>query len=130
MVIRPLDVDGFRHTTAGPFYHSAFQYDNGNNSGYNPNSAGQGVVGGDVGVSRIVTSQYQKVGVYLDDNILSQAEAKLRDQWDQRITPDAAGYWLLFHNCHDYTNAVLAEYNRLSSVQSNSQSSNIGRNMK
>jgi RHS repeat-associated protein len=120
---RPLDVTGLRNTTFGPFYHSAFRYDDGKISGYNPDPDHPGVarVGGDIRVKQSVTDQYHNVGAYLDDDILRQAEANIKPQWDQHMNSSNPNYSLFFHNCHDYTAAVMNEYNNIvSRINSNS----------
>jgi hypothetical protein len=111
---RPLDFFGLRDTTIGPLYHSSFIYDNGQISGYNPdrNNTNTGRVGSDQADPTMI-SKYQQVGQYLQDDILLKAEANVRNQWDQYTNPNAPGYSLPLHNCHDYTSAVLNEYNTL-----------------
>ncbi|KQC11411.1 MAG: hypothetical protein APR62_01650 [Smithella sp. SDB] len=122
--IRPLDFLGFRDTTAGPFYHSNFIYDDGKNSGYNPDrKTGLAVVGPDQ-AKEDMTAKYQTVGVYLQDDILRQAESNLKSAWNQTTNPNAPDYSLLFHNCHDYTGAVLKEYDTL--LVSSQLSSKLG----
>jgi RHS repeat-associated protein len=109
---RPLNIPGLRDTTRGPFHHDRFIYDDGTDSGYyddstvRPDDAPQDLI-----------DQYVNVGEYLDDDVLRQAEANIRNQWDRRVPPDKRGwimlYDLLLHNCQDYADAVMEEYDRL-----------------
>jgi hypothetical protein len=110
---RPLDIGGLRNTTAGPFHHDRFLYDNGSDSGYysdskvRPDNADE------------MINKYQNVGEHLDDNILYQAEQNIRAQWDKNVNPNAKRYGLLSHNCRGYADAVMNEYNRISTPRKN-----------
>ena len=105
---RPLDRAGLRDTTIGDLHHDAFQYTDGHDSGYYDDSTVRPDRGSDY-----VQNQYDRVGPMLNDNILSQAEANIRNDWDQDFNPNAPEYDEWNHNCQDYCDAVLDEYNRL-----------------
>jgi len=111
---RPLDIFGLRHITFGPFHHDSFAYDDGTNSGYyadsrvRPDNASQDLM-----------DRYHDVGGNLQDDVLRQAEQNVRDQWDQGTNPNAEEYKLFTHNCQDYADAVIEEYNRLIAERNN-----------
>ena len=59
-------------------------------------------------------NKYQNVGEELDDNILYQAEQNIKNQWDRSANKNAEDYSLLFHNCQDYADVVMEEYDKIS----------------
>jgi len=73
-------------------------------------------------VNPYVTKQYKDIGDHLDDDILRQAENNLKPQWDQNTNLNAPDYVLMCHNCHNYTDAVIHEYNRTKNMQNSTQS--------
>jgi len=101
--IRPLDVTGLRNTTAYPFNHAGFIYDDGRDSGY----YADGQVRRD---NSPIANKYESTGQYLQDDILHQAENNINVKWN---TGNPDDYSKFTHNCHDYTNAVLNEYDRV-----------------
>ena len=105
---RPLDTWGLRNTTAGPFHHDRFLYNDGSDSGYYDDST----VGADNTPEKMI-NKYQNLGKELDDNILYQAEQNIKNQWDRSVNKTAEKYNLLFHNCQDYADAVMGEYDRI-----------------
>lgn len=86
-------------TDAGPLHHSQIEYDDGTNSGYFPSGVGEDSE----------AAQLECPGPHYRDDLIRQAEESLKhtNEWD------ANDYNLFFHNCHDYSDAVLDEYERL-----------------
>jgi len=116
--MRPLDVDGLRSTTWGPFYHVRFRYDDGTDFGYG--YGGRAVVQLD---ETSIANRYHRVGVYLDDAILHQARMNIDWDWNKLVNPSAPDYDWASRSCKDYGRAVINEYNRL--AQANGTSSGI-----
>ena len=117
---RPLDKFGLRNTTVGPLHHDRFLYDNGDDSGYYRDST----VGDD---RSSLVGKYQNVGEHLDDDLLRQAETNVSQFWDRSEYPDVEKYELLWHNCQDYCDAVIAEYDVLKAMREfGSVTSHIG----
>jgi RHS repeat-associated protein len=107
---RPLDTWGLRNTTAGSFHHDRFLYNDGSDSGYYDDST----VRADNAPETMI-NKYQNVGEELDDNILNQAEQNVKNQWDRNVNNTAEEYSLFSHNCQDYADTVMGEYDRIRS---------------
>ena len=117
---RPLDKFGLRNTTVGPLHHDRFLYDNGDDFGYYRDSRVRNDRSSLVG-------KYQNVGEHLDDDLLRQAETNVSQFWDRSEYPDVEKYELLWHNCQDYCDAVIAEYDVLKAMREfGSVTSHIG----
>ncbi|OHB53187.1 MAG: hypothetical protein A2Y12_06795 [Planctomycetes bacterium GWF2_42_9] len=108
---RPLDTWGFRHIKLYPYHHDRFLYDDGDDSGYYDDSR----VKKDP-ASKKLQKRYERIGRWLDDKLLRQAEKNVRKNWDIKTNPKVEKYKLMgkkHKNCQDYCDAVEEEYLRL-----------------
>lgn len=106
---RPLDIWGLRDTTAGPFHHDRFRFDDGTENGYYSDSRVR-----DDDAPQELIDKYENVGEYLDDDTLKEAVENVRPRWDRPEGSTVEEYGGLGHNCQDYADEVMDEYNRLS----------------
>ena len=105
---RPLDTPGLRHTTAGPFHHDRILFDDGTESGYYSDSRVK-----DDPASKKLKNRYKNVGEYLQDEILKEAVNNVKPKWNYSKDSLVNEYDLWNHNCQDYVDSVLKEYERL-----------------
>ena len=110
---RPLDNFILQYTTSGPFHHDRFLFDDGTESGYYDDST----VKDDPAPKKLI-KKYENVGEDLQDDILKQAVENIRPKWNRTEDSLVNNYKLTnirgqSHNCHDYADDVMAEYNRL-----------------
>ncbi|MBF0250113.1 MAG: hypothetical protein HQL35_05710 [Alphaproteobacteria bacterium] len=113
---RPLDFPVLDGTTVGPLQHEGFEYDNKDTSGY----YNDGTVGPDKAGTKVM-EQRKKVGPYLEDDVLKQAEKNLKWEWDKTVNPNAKNYCIGLNDCQDYVDAVEKEYYRLLKERSKKQ---------
>jgi RHS repeat-associated protein len=111
-LVSPAGTVFVRNTTMGSLHHDRFLYNDGTDSGYYSDSK----VRPDDAPQSFIDS-YENVGAYLHDDILRQAEQNIRNNWDQNTNPEAPDYSLWSHNCQDYADEVLKEYDRLTRVK-------------
>ncbi len=105
---RPLDLWGLRGTTAGPLHHDRFLYDDDTESGYYSDSRVR-----DDNAPQDLIDKYENVGEYLEDDILKDAVNNVKPRWDRTEGSTIDEYGGLGHNCQDYADEVMAEYDRL-----------------
>ncbi len=99
---RPLDADWIPDFINGSwlFYHSNIWYDDGSNSGFFPHEIRSDYL------HTISDYTFNRNPAHYDDDCMRLAERNIGPSWNT--------HWNLFsHNCHDYTNAVIVEYNSL-----------------
>ncbi len=105
---RPLDIVGLRNFMSGPLRHDRFLYEDGSDSGF----YGDGLVREDR-ASQGLIDRYRTTST-LDDDILREAEERVRPLWDRGINPNAPEYSIIFgRQCHDYADAVEEVYRRI-----------------